>query len=201
VKKHIRKYSRSQVIWLAAMFLAFTVAAVALPACGGGDDDSTTSTESSSGTTLPQDVLIPLDTAKKVVPELSKETESGADEGALGTPTGTRSATYASADGSQRLVISVAQYPSSDDAAGLFGQAVQGSLEAPGGAGERVSGLGDEAFIGTSSQGDETHVGGGARYGDLIVNATLQGYEDTKKNRAKVTDLIALQATAAQQAL
>jgi hypothetical protein len=32
-----------------------------------------------------------------------------------------------------------------------------------------VSGLGEEAFIGTSAQGDETHLGGGALYDDLIV--------------------------------
>jgi hypothetical protein len=32
-----------------------------------------------------------------------------------------------------------------------------------------VSGLGEEAFIGPSAQGDETHLGGGALYDDLIV--------------------------------
>jgi hypothetical protein len=177
------------------------VVALLLPACGGGGDSSESTSETASSSTLPRDVVLTLSEVKEVLPEMSQETATGEDETALGNPTGTRSVTYATGDGSQRVVISVAQYQSSEDASSTYQTAVQGSLQAPGGTGETVSDLGEEAFIGTSAQGDETHVGGGALYGDLIVNVTLQGYDGTKENKAKVTELIRMQAAAAKRAL
>jgi len=177
------------------------VVALLLPACGGGGDSSESTSETASGSTLPRDVVLTLNEVKEVLPEMSQETATGEDETALGNPTATRSVTYATGDGSQRVVISVAQYQSPEDASSTYREAVQGSLEAPGGAGESVSGLGEEAFIGTSAQGDETHVGGGALYGELIVNVTLQGYDGTNDDKAKVAELIRMQAAAAQRAL
>ena len=56
--------------------------------------------------------------------------------------------------------------------------------------------LGQRASIGVATQGKETHVGGGALYGDRIVTVTLQGYDATTENRAKVTALIRNQAAA-----
>jgi hypothetical protein len=64
-----------------------------------------------------------------------------------------------------------------------------------------VSNLGDGAFIGVVTQGDETHVGGGALYGDLIVTATLQGYDGTDENKAKVIELLRKQGDAAQTSM
>jgi hypothetical protein len=61
-----------------------------------------------------------------------------------------------------------------------------------------VSDLGQRAFIGVATQGDETHVGGGGLYGDLIVTVTLQAYDGTKENRAKVATIIRKQAAAEQ---
>lgn len=195
-----------------ALLLIAAVVALSLPACGNGNDNSESSSEtsgessssepSSSGAALlPRNVVLTLSEVKEVLPEISQETATGEDESALGNPTGTRSVTYATDDGSQRVVISVAQYQSSEDASSVFQQAVQGSLEAPGGAGETVSDLGEQAFIGTSALGGETHVGGGALYGDLIVNVTLQGYDGTNENKARVTELIRMQAVAANRAL
>jgi hypothetical protein len=185
-----------------AVLLIAALVALSLPACGNGNDNSEPTSETSSGSTLlPRNVVLTLSEVKEVLPEMSQETATGEDETALGNPTGTRSVTYATDDGSQRLVISVAQYQSSEEASSVYQEAVQGSLEAPGGAGESVSGLGEEAFIGTSAQGDETHVGGGALYGELIVNVTLQGYDGTTENKAKVAELIRMQAAAAQRAL
>jgi hypothetical protein len=188
-------------LWRLAVLLIVAVVALSLPACGGGGGDSESSSKTSSGSTLPRDIIIPLDQVKELLPEMSQETATGEDETALGNPTGTRSVTYATDDGSQRVVISVAQYQSSEDASSTYQEAVQGSLEAPGGAAESVSGLGEEALIGTSARGDETHVGGGARYGDLIVNVTLQGYDGTDENKDKVTELIDEQAAEAEGAL
>ena len=150
---------------------------------------------------LPSDVILTLSEVKEVLPEMTQETATGEDETALGNPTGTRSVTYATDDGSQRVVISVDQYQSSEQASSTYQEAVQGSKEAPGGEGENVSNVGEKAFIGVSAQGNETHVGGGALYGDLIVNVTLQGYEGTNEDTAKVTQLIRMQAAAAKRAL
>jgi hypothetical protein len=133
---------------------------------------------------------------KEVLPELSRETATGPDETAVGDPAGTRSVTYATADGSQRVVISVDQYPSPQDAESAYQQAFQLSQEVPGAKGEPVADLGQRAFIGVATQGNETHVGGGALYGDRIVTVTLQGYDGTKENRAKVMALLRKQAGA-----
>ena len=42
--------------------------------------------------------------------------------------------------------------------------------------------LGQRAFIGVATQGQETHVGG-ALDGDRIVTVTLQGYDGTTEDR------------------
>jgi hypothetical protein len=60
------------------------------------------------------------------------------------------------------------------------------------------SGPNQRAFIGVATQGSETHVGGGALDGDRIVMVTLQGYDGTTENRAKVAALIRKQAAARQ---
>lgn len=178
------------------------VMALSLVACGNGNDNADSTSETSSGSTLlPRNVVLTLSEVKQVLPEMSQESAMGEDETALGNPTGTRSATYATDDGAQRVVISVAQYQNSEDASSTFQEAVRGSLEAPGGEGETVSDLGEKAFIGTSARGNETHVGGGALYGELIVNVTLQGYDGTNENKAKVTELIRMQAAGAKRAL
>ena len=127
---------------------------------------------------------------------MSRETATGQDETAVGDPTGTRSVTYATANGSQRVVISVDHYRSPGDASSAYQQAFELSLKVPGARVEPVPGLGQRAFIGVATQGNETHVGGGALYGDRIVTLTLQGYDGTQENRAKVIALIRKQAAA-----
>jgi hypothetical protein len=186
-----------------AVLLIAAVVALSLPAaCGNANDNAESTGETSSGSTLlPRNVVLTLSEVKEVLPEMSQESATGEDETALGNPTGTRSVTYATDDSSQRVVISVAHYQSSEDASSAFQDAVEGSLEAPGGEGETVSDLGEKAFIGTSARGGETHVGGGALYGELIVIVTLQGYDGTNQNKAKVTELIRMQAAGAKRAL
>jgi hypothetical protein len=187
--------SRRAALWIVA------VMAVSLPACGNGPNPSQSTGETASGATLPRNVVLTLSEVQQVLPEMSQETATGEDETALGNPRGSRSVTYATADGSRRVVISVAQYQSAQDASSAYQAAVQGSLAAPGGAGEALANLGEQAFIGVSAQGDETHVGAGALYGDLIVIVTLQGYDGTPENRATVTALVRMEAAAATRAL
>jgi hypothetical protein len=158
------------------------------------------SSEPSSGAALlPRDVIIPLSTVKEVLPEMTQEIATGPNQTVVGDPTANRAVTYATADGSQRVVISVDKYKSSEEASSSYQEASQKSKEVPGVSGsETVSNLGDGAFIGVVTQGDETHVGGGALYGDLIVTATLQDYDGTDENKAKVIELLRKQADAAQ---
>jgi hypothetical protein len=185
---------------LAVLVMAAMVA-LSLPASGYGKAHAESAGQAASDFTLPRNVVLTLNEVKQVLPEMSQETASGEDETALGTPSGSRSVTYATDDGSRRVVISVAQYPSGRDASTAYGAAVQGSIDAPGGAGQAISSLGEQAFIGISAQGDESHVGAGALYGDLIVNVTLQGYAGTIENMARVVELIRMQAAAATRAL
>jgi hypothetical protein len=182
-----------------AQFAAPSIAAVmafALATCGCGSHASKAPSKTSHGSVLPRDRIIPLSTIKEFLPEMSREMATGSDETAIGKPTGTRSVTYATADGSQRVVISVDQYQSPQDASSAYQQAFQLSQKVPGAKGEPVSDLGERAFIGVATQGNETHVGGGALYGDLIVTVTLQSYDGTKENGAKVRAIIRRQAAA-----
>jgi hypothetical protein len=176
--------------------LIAAVTAFALATCGCGNHASKAPSRTSHASVLPRDLIIPLSTVKEVLPEMSRETATGQDETAVGNPTGARSVTYATADGPQRVVISVDQYQSPQDASSAYQQAFQMSQEVPGVKGEPVSDLGQRAFIGVATQGNETHVGGGALYGDLIVTVTLQGYDGTKENRTKVMAIIRKQAAA-----
>ena len=172
------------------------VMAFALATCGCGSDTSNSPSRTSHGSVLPRDLILPLTAVQEVLPEMSRETATGRDETAVGDPTGTRSVTYATADGSQRVVISVDHYQTPQGASSAYQQAFQASQEVPGAKGEPVSDLGQRAFIGVATQGNETHVGGGALYGDRIVTLTLQGYDGTQENRAKVIALIRKQAAA-----
>src|SRR5262245_58373007 len=111
---------------------AMAVMALALATCGCGGHASNAPSMTSHGSVLPRDLIIPLRTVKEVLPEMSRETATGQDETAVGNPTGTRSVTYATADGSQRVVISVDQYRSPQDASSAYQQAFQASQEVPG---------------------------------------------------------------------
>jgi hypothetical protein len=153
------------------------------------------------GALLPREVILPLSVVQEVVSEITTETATGENATLVGNPTGNRMVTFATADGAQRVVLSVDQYRSADDAARAFEEAFRASQEVPGTTSEAVSDLGEAALIGVVTQGDETHVGGGALFGDLIVNATLQAYEATDANKETVAELIRRLAAHAEQVL
>jgi hypothetical protein len=150
---------------------------------------------------LPRDIILPLNAVQQVVPEMAKESATGANQTTVGNPTGTRAVTFATADGAQRVVISVDQYRTAGDASATFQEAFRKSQAVPGAKVEAVSDLGEAGLIGVATQGNETHVGGGAQFGDLIVTVTLQGYEGTDTNKARVAELIRRQAEHAEKAL
>jgi len=133
------------------VLLIAAVVALSLPASGYGNDNSESTRQTASGSTLTSNAVLTLSEVKQVLPEMSQETASGQDETALGNPSDSRSVTYATADGAQRVVISVAQYQSADVASSAYREAVQGSLEAPGGTGGAVCNVGDAGFVGASA--------------------------------------------------
>jgi hypothetical protein len=150
---------------------------------------------------LPRDVILALRAVQSIMPGLTRETASDANATAVGDPIGSRAVTFATADGARRVVLSVDRYRNAADAATAFQDAVRASQAVPGVAATPVPDLGDGALIGIVTQGDETHVGGGARFGDLIVNATLQAFAGTDANKAIVAELLRRQADQARQAL
>jgi hypothetical protein len=189
--------------------LASLIATAAVTAAGTQyirAQDSTPATGDASATPtgaalLPRDIILLLAAVQEIVPEIASETATGENATAVGNPIANRAVTFATADGAHRVVLSVDQYRSADDASTAFQDAFRASQEVPGVEAEAVSDLGEAALIGVITQGDETHVGGGALFGDLIVNATLQAFEATDANKAIVAELIQRQAEHARQAL
>ncbi len=150
---------------------------------------------------LPRDVILPLAAVQDILPEMAAETDTGENATAMGTPTANRSVTFATEDGAHRVVLSVDHYRSAGDASAAFEEAFRLSQEVPGVTTEAVENLGEAALIGIVTQGDETHVGGGALFGPLIVSATMQAFEGTDANKDIVAELIRTQAEHAARAL
>lgn len=148
---------------------------------------------SPSGAVLPRTVVVTLQDIQKVFPELTIETDMGADPTATGSPTGTRSVSFANSDGSKKITVSVDQYASPEDASQAYQEAVQKSEAAPGFDPMTVPAVGDQAFAGSSTQNGVTHIGMGVLTNNLVVGATTVGYDTNPANIAK---LVALMGTA-----
>lgn len=156
--------------WPRRTVLASLIGAVALALPGGVGvraQPATPETDAATpgakrGELLPRDTMLSLAAVQEVMPKIASESATGENASAIGTPAATRSVTFDSADGTRHLVLSVDKYARVEDAAVAFEQAAAMSEQVPGATGEEVSDLGEGAFIGVVTQGDETHVGGGA---------------------------------------
>ena len=144
---------------------------------------------------IPQDVVI------RLFPEVTQKAGTGQNPTAVGNPKATRSVIYANNDNSRKVTISVDEYATSSDAASAYEGAVQKSKVVLGFKPFRAANLGTHAFIGTVTQGTETHIGLGALDGTLIVGATLAGYEPTPANVTKLIELTRRQQETAKAAL
>jgi hypothetical protein len=113
----------------------------------------------------------------------------------------TRSVIYANGDSSKKITITVDQYPTANDAASAYQEAVAKSKTVPGFKPVLAENLGQNTFVGTVTQGGETHIGLGALHGMLIVGATLAGYDPTPENTAKLISLTRAQQSAAKAAM
>jgi hypothetical protein len=176
------------------------VAMVALTRVGVRSSKAQDATPSGASL-LARDVILPLDAVQELLPEMATETATGANTTAMGAPIANRGVTFATEDGEQRIVLSVDRYSSTEDATAAFEEAFRLSQEVPGVTTEAVDDLGEAALIGIVTQGEETHVGGGALFGVLIVNATMQAFEGTDANKEIVAELILKQAEHAAQVL
>jgi hypothetical protein len=158
-------------------------------------------TTSASDSLLPRSVIVAKSVVNRFFPEVTREASTGQNLTAVGKPKATRSVIYTNGDSSKKVTITVDQYVSSSDASSAYQEAVQKSKTVPGFKPVSAPNLGQNAFIGTVTQGEETHIGLGALDGTLIVGATLVGYDPTSGNVAKLISLTREEQAAAKAAL
>ena len=184
--------------WLIAVSIT-AIEALSLAAYGQSQPDS--GTTSSSDSLLPRNAVLPKTVVNRFFPEVSQEASTGANLTAVGKPKATRSVIYVNSDSSKKVTISVDQYVSSSDASSAYQEAVQKSKTVPGFRPVAAQDLAANAFIGSVTQGQETHIGLGVLHGTLIVGATLAGYDSTPDNVAKLVSLTREQEAAARAAV
>jgi hypothetical protein len=158
-------------------------------------------TTSASESVLRRNAVVPMSVVNRFFPEVTQEASTGQNLTAVGKPKATRSVIYANSDSSKKVTITVDQYVSSSDASSAYQEAVQKSKTVPGFKPVSASNLGQNAFIGTVTQGEETHIGLGALHGTFFVGVTLAGYDPTSGNIAKLLSLTREEEAAAKAAL
>jgi hypothetical protein len=158
-------------------------------------------TTTASESLLPRNVVVPLSVVNRFFRNITREVTTGRNLTAVGQSKATRSVIYANSDSSKKVTISVDQYASSSDASSAYQEAVQKSKVVPAFKPIPAENLGQNAFIGTVTQGEETHIGLGALHGTIIVGATLPGYDSKPKNIAKLISLTRKEESAAKAAL
>ena len=134
---------------------------------------------------LPRRVVLPISTVTRFFPEVTREASTGQNLTAVANAQATRSVIYVNSDSSKKVPITVDKYPTAIDASSAFQEAVTKSKRVPGFKPVPAENLGQNAFVGTVTQGGETHIGLGALHGMLIVGVTLAGFDPTPKNTAK----------------
>ena len=161
------------------------------------DKSATIASESS----LARKAVIPLTVVNRFFPEVTQEASTGQNLTAVGNPKATRSVIYVNSDNSKRVTITVDQYVSSGEASSAYQEAVQKSKIVPGFKPISAPSLGQNAFVGTVTQGAETHIGLGALHGTLIVGVTLAGFNPTPDKIANLISLTREEESAARAAL
>ena len=192
-------YSGLHLKRLAALFIAIT-GSLSL-AASGQSPSPVIGTPSTSDSTLPRKVVVPISTVNRLFPEITREASTGQNLTAVGNPKATRSVIYANSDSSTKVTITVDQYPTASDASSAYQQAVAKSRTVPNFKPVPAENLGQDVFVGTVTQGGETHIGLGAVHGTLIVGVTLAGYDPTPDKIAKLISLTREEQSAAKATL
>ena len=149
----------------------------------------------------PSEVVVPISTVNRFFPEVTHEPSTGQNLTAVANPRATRSVICANSDSSKKVTMTVDGYATASDASSAYQEAVVKSKTVPGFMPVPAENLDGNAFVGTVTQGGETHIGPGALNGVLIVGATLAGYDPTPENTAKLICLIREEERAAKAAL
>ena len=183
----------------AAVFVA-VIEALSLTADGQSPSPANSSAKASDSM-LPRKVVVPISTVNRFFPEVTREASTGHNLTAVANAKATRSVIYANSDGSKKVTITVDEYPTATDASSAYQEAVTKSKTVPGFKPVPAENLGQNAFVGTVTQGGETHIGLGALHGVLIVGATLAGYDPTPENTAKLISLTREEERAAKAAM
>ena len=123
---------------------------------------------------LPRKTVVAISTVNCFFPEVTGELSTGHNLTAVANAQATRSVIYANGDISKKVTITVDQYPTTSDAAAAYKEAVAKSKTVPGFKPVPGENLNQDAFVGTVTQGAETHIGAGALHVPLIVGATLE---------------------------
>ena len=146
-------------------------------------------TAKASDSVLPRKAVVPISTANRFFPEVTSEARTGRNLTAVANPKATRSVIYANSDRTRKVTITVDEYATTSDASSAYHEAVAKSKTVPGFKPVPAENLGQNAFIGTVTQGGETHIGLGELHGTMIVGATLAGYDLTPENTARLISL------------
>lgn len=142
-----------------------------------------------TGALLPQSVCLNLREVRAFFASVTYLAKTGVDTTAQGNPSATRSVFYENVDGTKRVTLTVDRYRSSADSDSAYATALQKSKVVPGFKALTVPNLGQRTFAGTVTMQRETHVGIGVLQGDLIIGATLAGFDASP---AVVSKLVAM---------
>lgn len=135
---------------------------------------------------LPRSAVLDLAAVRHFFPQVAHEAQTGRDTTAQGTPNATRAVFFESGSGSKRVTLTVDSYANAGAASSAYATALKKS-KIPGFKPLKVPNVGDKTFAGTVTVGSETHVGIGVLLGNLVVGATLAGFDSS---RANVTQLV-----------
>ena len=188
-----------RLIRFAAVFIS-VIEALSLMADGQPPSPANSSAKAADSM-LPRDVVVPIITVNRFFPEVTSEASTGRNLTAVANAKATRSVIYANSDSSKKVTITVDEYSTASDASSAYQEAVAKSKTVPGFKPVPAENLGQNAFVGTVTQGGETHIGLGALHDTLIVGATLAGYDLTPENTANLIALTREEERAAKVAM
>jgi hypothetical protein len=137
---------------------------------------------------LPRSAVLDLPAVRHFFPQVTHEAQTGRDTTAQGTPNATRAVFFENGSGSKRVTITVDSYADAGAASSAYATALEKS-KIPGFKPLKVPNLGDKTFAGTVTMGYETHVGIGVLLGNLIVGATLAGFDASQTNVSQLVDM------------
>jgi hypothetical protein len=156
-------------------------------------------TSAASASLLPRQWIVPLKTTRGFFPQVTRQASTGKNTTSSGNPIASRQVIYASHDSSRKVTLSVDRYAKPKPASTAFKEAVRKSKEVRGFKPLPKPNVGQKAFAGTVTQGDETHVGIIALQGSLIMQSTIAGYKATDSNVSRIVRLTRKQVARAKR--